>query len=548
MFRHLRTVAFALAASSFILAAPHPASGQALSWIADLSGWSGWGALEHANGDKVAVGRFNTLHVVWEEGSLVKYSTSIDGYTWTTPELVAPGLPAALPAIASDTDGTLVVAFVANPDVDGLGTIQYARKAWGATSWTVSPLVNSGTQPDIDARAGRTHVVWTTFDRVQYTTFATQTPPPAMNFGEEIEVSACPNTGFIRPSVALPRKGCRLTPTVAYLRTSDETANPNPSCASLVTEIGPRVCTRNDSTATWSLDYTDLQTQTNPALGVEGFSLSLNAEYRTGNTFLTWSDTSNGNTRTRLARGRNGTWNATTLDTDERHAHVAAKRNSLSGEFRIAWVSKNGAGPYADWDASFRTGSWGSGAAPTWTQPAQVITYAAGGGSAIGRPQATFWGRCAAGDYTTMEVLAEVEGVCSTTRLMNHIEPNQSCPPSAPIGLIDPCQKVYVTYTSSGADATRVDTSALGEPTETGDRSATITLKSEDGDYGTVTFEWDRGELVESSDGGFVISDRKATVRLHADGVRARLKRLPDNLIYDEIKPRELCGDRSPRE
>ncbi len=540
MLSTLRATALVLVLCALLIP---PASGQTLNWIANLSGWSGWGALEHGNGDKVAIGRFNTLHVVWEEGSLIKYSTSMDGIAWSSPELVAPGVPAAMPTIASDTNGTLVVAFVANPDMDGLGTIRYARKAWGATSWAHTEIVSSGTQPDIDARGGRTHVVWTTIDRVQYTSFATNSPPASMTFGEEIEVSSCPNTGFIRPSVALVRESCKLVPKVAYLLYSDETSNPNAACTSLMTEVGPRVCARDQLAGTWSLEHTDLVTATNPPLGVEAISLSMNAHYKTGNTFLTWSDSSNGAARTRVARGRSGTWDAHTLDTVERHAHVTARRNSSTGEFRLAWVSKNGLAPFVDWDASFRTGAWPSGPAPTWTGPASVITNATGGNASIGRPQATYWGRCSGGIYETVEAVAEVEGVCSTTRLMSHFTSNQSCPPVTPIGLIDPCQKIYVSYTFPGHWATRVDTSDFGSPSRVGERFVEFTFESEDG-MAMVVFEWERGRLVESGESGFVIDSPEANVQLFTEGLRARLERLPENPIYDEMEPRQECRDR----
>ena len=335
--------------------------------------------------------------MVWEDSGLIKYSTSNDGLSWTSPEVVAPGVPSGMPAIASDSNGTLVVAFVANPDAEGMGQIHYARKAWGATGWSHCQVVTSGTQPDIDARGGRVHLTWTTIDRVQYTTFPTTAPPAPMAFGEEIEISSCPNTGFIRPSVALVRESCDLVPKVAYLRYSDETTNPDGACASVMTEVGPRVCARDDDTATWSLDYTDLVTEVTPSLSVEAISLSMNAQYTTGNTYVAWSDTSNGNSRTRLAHGRYGTWDAVTLGTDERHAHVAAKRNSLNGEYRVAWVSKDGFLDFVDWDASFRTGQWHTGATPTWTDPVAINIPVTTGGATAGRPQATYWWKCSGG-------------------------------------------------------------------------------------------------------------------------------------------------------
>jgi len=530
---------FLLAAALAATSLAQSAAAQDLSWITNLGGWGGWGALEHANGDKVAIGRFNTLHVVWEDGGLIKYATSSDGIYWTTPEIVAPGLPASMPAISSDYNGTLAVAFVANPNAQGMGQIQYARKAWGASGWIQNQVVTSGTQPDIEARGGKVHLTWTTLNRVQYTSFPTTLPPAPMAFGEEIEVSSCPGTGFVRPSVTVVRESCKLVPKVAYLRYSDETTNPDPVCTAVATEVGPRVCARNPTSGTWSLEYTDLVSATLPAVGVEALSLSMNAQYSSGNTFLAWSDTSNGNARTRLAHGKSGTWNAITYDTVARHAHVAAKQSSLAGDYRLAWVKRDGPLPYVDWDASFRTGTWNAGAVPTWTEPVPTNIPASTGGATAGRPQATYWGRCSGGSYTTVEAVAEVEQVCGATRLMNHYTDGQSCPATTVLSL-DPCIKYHLAFASASRLKFRVDTSEIGAPTRVGRNFVEITL-GEGQKTSTVTFTWDRGVLVDSSENGFVLDNPKARVQVMAEEGTVELLQLADSFIYDDIRPGEQC-------
>lgn len=508
-----------------------------------ITGINGYGALDHSNGDKVANGRFNTLHTVWEDGALIKYSMSSDGVGWTTPQLVAPGLPSAMPAIASDSNGTLAVAFVSNPNANGMGAIHYAYKAWGATSWTVSKIVNSGTQPDITARSGKVHVTWTTINRVQYTSFPTNTPPAAMNFGEEIEITGCAGTGFVRPSVALARESCKLVPKVAYLRYSDETSNTDPVCTSLITEVGPRVCERDPVAGTWGLEYSDLVTATNPAQGVEAVALSMNAQYSTGNVFVAWSDISNGTARTHLAHGRNGTWNAVTHSNTDQHVHVAAKASSSVGEYRLAWVSR---GPYmflpfVDTDGQFRTGQWHSGATPTWTDPTSTFINAPIGGILVGHPQATFWGKCTSGLYDTVEAVAELENVCSTSGLSAHRTENQSCPTGGIIG-INPCHQVQHAYTYSDRFRSFIDVEEVGYPIEVGSNWLTYSVLAGER-QGWVTVSWDRGRVVETWDGGFALDTPEASVRIESDVAETQVVRLASTDIYQGIKP-PVCEKR----
>ncbi len=513
------------------------AAGASAQSLYPISGINGYGALDHSNGDKVANGRFNTLHTVWEDGALIKYSTSADGMGWTAPQLVAPGLASALPAIASDSNGTLVVAFVGNPNASGMGSIHYAYKPWGATSWTVSKIVDSGTQPDIEARGGKVHVTWTTINRVQYTSFSTTSPPASMAFGEEIEITGCAGTGFVRPSVALARESCKLVPKVAYIRYSDETSNPDPVCTSLITEVGARVCERDPTLGTWGLEYTDLVTATNPPQGVEAVALSMNAHYTTGNTFVAWSDISNSTARTRLAHGRNGTWNAITHSNDDLHVHVAAKKSSAIGEYRLAWVSRGWypSLPFVDVDGQFRTGKWHSGATPTWTDPSSTYINASIGGILVGHPQATFWGKCSSGLYDTVEAVAELENVCSTSGLSAHVTEDQSCPSGGIIG-INPCHKVQVAYTYADSLRTHVDLDGFGDPVELGSNWATYAVESGKGE-GYITLSWDRGRVDNTWAGGFSIDDANATVRIQSDSVETDLVRLESTDIYEGTKP-----------
>lgn len=410
--------------------APVLTQAQPLAHISNVN--YGYGFLTHSNGDKFTTGRFNTLHTVWEDGGIVKYASSTDGLSWT-PAAVVSSVPGYMPTITSDSYGNLAVAFAGSDGetVGSLGPIYYAYKIWGASSWTTSEIIQSGTQPDIDSLGKTIHLAWTTVERVQYTSFPTDAPLAAsMAFGEEIEITACANTGFLHPSVIIVRESCDPVVKVAYLRYSDEIGSVG-ACAGAMTEVGPRVCKRDPSLSNpWTLEYTNLVTATSGT--VEAVSLSMNAQYTigaTGHAFLAWSDTSNGISRTHLAVGKAGTWADQQLYTEEYHVHVAAKKSGNEGHFRLAWVKKDSGWwlDFLDTQASFRTGKWLPGSPLAWTDPADTLINNSFGGL-IGRPQATFWAKCTSGNYDTVEAIAEVEGVCSTVRFMNHVTTGQPCP------------------------------------------------------------------------------------------------------------------------
>lgn len=512
---------------------------QGLTALSTLSGYDMWNSLDYGNGDKVTQGLCNTLHVVWRNGDLIKYSTSATGLpgSWSTPELVAPGIPAAQPAIASDSSGTLVVAFVAYPGASGVGRIYYARKAWGASSWTYAEVVSSGTQPDIEAREGRVHLTWTTFNRVQYTSFSTSSPPAPLALGEEIEVSDCPGTGFVRPSVTLVRESCKLVPKVAYLRYGDERSNPNPSCTSLTTEVGPRVCARNPVSGTWGLEYSDMVNTTLPAVGVQAVSLSMNAQYKSGHTFLAWSDTSNGTARTRLAHGIAGAWDAINFSAVPMHAHVAVKPTSFLGDYRMAWSHRDGYYPFAGGTGSFRTGKWTTGPAPVWSEPSPVAIGATTGGAAIGSPQATYWGGCRSASYTTVEAVAIVEGACAAPRLVSHFEDGQACPgPLSGSETLpwDECSGPLTAHVFSDSGRTLVDFGDVGFPLSSGPGFVQVGFNS-GGTVGNATLTWDIGQLVELEAGHLVIDNPQAQVQIASATHQVELVRLADNYIYDDL-------------
>lgn len=506
-------------------------SSQSIEDIAPIN--FGFGALKHSNGNKVVVGRLNTLHTVWEDGSLVKYATSTDGINWGIPQIVASGIPGAMPSISSDSDGTLTVVFVANSNSNGMGDIYYVNKPWGSP-WSVPHhLINSpATQPDITARGGIVHVAWSTIERVQYKQFPKLTPPAVFTFGEEIEVTACAQTGFAYPSVALVRESCETIAKVAYIRYSDEISSTDPTCVSLQTEVGARVCKRDPVNPTWALDYDDIKTVINPSSGVAAISLSMNADYKSGNTIVGWSDTTNGFSRTSLAHGQGSNWNMIDLNTEENHIHVATKRNS-NGSFRYAMVKKDGSWTdFSDPDAVFRTGTWvGNVANPTWLHLEQFVH--AGWGIVVGRPQATFWAKCTSGQYDTVEAVTEIEGVCATYRLASHVTQGQTCPPPTPYPY-EPCITLaYAYYIRSKSDGIVLDVGDIGSVTYISQERRYAFIKG-NGRKGldNVMIMWSKGKMSWLIDDVVSISDHRAEIEIVTGGqldVQLKEMKKPDN-------------------
>lgn len=512
-------------AAALLGAAPFVAHAQVVDTVTAVTDW---GALAHGNGDKMAIGRFNTLHAVYEDGGFVKYVTSSDGDNWTAPALVSPSAyVSALPAITVDSAGTVAVVYVGHYDSSTeLGRIYYAYKPLGG-GWTVSELVTSGTQPDITSNGRTVYVTWTTFDRVQYLSFGTETPPPTTTFGEEIDVNTCEGSRFVQPSVAVARRPCDSpVPRVAYLVEVDERSNPDPSCVSLVTKIGPRVCKRDDA-GTWGLEWSDLVSASNPPAGVEAVSLSMNSDRAGGHLFLAWSDRSDSTERTRLAHGKNGTWAATTQENARRHVHVQPKEHG-NGKFRFAWVEE---GPYAPWiqwvstDAYHRSGTWASGAAPSWIDPAPVqIDWIL-----IGRPQAQWWGKCSSSSYSRVRVYVEAEQVCANVRLATDFETGLACPPPGGFVVAYPCDHLHAVLKASFGGVDQVDTSDLGALIEMGPTWATYDA----GKGATARLEWSRGDVLSTWEGGFSALGL-TDLRVIGEGIEPVLQDLGNLSEYDE--------------
>jgi hypothetical protein len=537
---HLTTLALAFLLAVVLAAPPLQAQGPGQVVVFP----SEWKALEHSNGEKMAVGRYNTLHGVFEQGGFVRYVTSADGFSWTQAvTLSGSSSLAGLPTVAVDALGTVAVVWVGQYDPNtGTGRLVYAYKPLGGT-WTSCVIVTDGTEPDITAHGNAVYITFTTFDRVQYISFPTQSPPTTpVAFGEEIDVNTCPNSRFVRPSIALEKRPCKgPLVKVAYLVENDEVGTPG-LCGTLYTQVGPRVCTRNPN-GTWGMEFSDVTLSAQPATGPEAVSLSFNSNQRDGHFFLAWSDEANGNTRTRLAHGKNANWSVIDYQPwngGAHHVHVQARPDDTAARFLISMTDRDAIspGPFIDWQAKDQEGTWASGPAPTWSDPSPValLTQAA---PYIGHPQAQWWGRCTASGYTKMENFLEEQQACSDPSLTVDLEYHPSCPPSGGVVSTDPCDNdddPAISTARMAGGVGLVDTAELGTRIEGG---AGYAVYSRGIAGETFELTWSGGEPV-FWDGGFSAHDLDGLLAVGPDGP---VTVLDDGYLAEYDTATECLGD-----
>jgi hypothetical protein len=480
--------------------------------------------LEHSNANKIVTGRFNSLHAVYQSGLIVRYGSSLDGASWTSPINLSGADPSMYPAIAADTTGTIAVVWVANIGANGLGTIRYAYKPAASTTWTTSTLITSGTEPAIVARNGVVHLAWTTFQMAQYTSFPTISPPSTpLSGGEVLESTSCPNTGFRKPSITLIQNPCNSPiPRVAYLYYSDEQATSG-VCQSLQTQVGPHLCERNNTTSTWAMIYDGTSFDTTASSSVDPISCSLTSNFNSGDTFLAWSDEQTGVARTMLTHGAGVSWTTVPFDDQRHHVHLraASSNNAPATRFRFAWTGGGSSwDEFFNWDTYYDTATW-TGAAPVWTDQYHLSAY----GGATGRPQGLFWSRCASGAYSTTNAYFEAEQVCASEDIATDLSTTSPCPPTTiqPVG-IHPCRDWIVAVAALNTPHgphTVIDTAELGSVMRFGRSSAVISTA----EGGTVTASWPAGTtLISSSEEGFTVAAPKSAVRFSSTDVKFRVQ------------------------
>jgi hypothetical protein len=512
----------------------HPAAA-ALSPI--LQGYWGKPNLEFGNGNKIAVGRFNHLHAVFENEDTsaltsdvfytdMGYDTtnSTDPYLWNYEQLSFDGV-SSQPAVAVDGSGLAVVVWVSRPSASNpLGAIWYRRQTavnCPSGCWAQpQQVVYQGSEPSIAAMNGTVHLTWTSGDRVQYTSFPIASPPSLpLWLGEVVDSTNCPGTRFHQPSVALALPPCgTLSVKIASLISANEQATVG-VCHSAATQSGPRVYERNVNTQTWSTVFQELTSdpapnQTDPV----AVSISLNANRITGDFYLAWSDVQNSAGRTRIGHGKAAAWDVSQSVSPQSHdVHVAAKSGGAAGHFRLAL-----GGP--DWStvAYTQTGRWNGGGL-TWTGPA--ITIPTSAYPLAGHPEALYWSRCASSQLREIKTYTQASTWNTSWFTEAAIDPSLNSPVNcfqlvlnSAVQLSNCFQShLFLAQMAVGRDDAVVvdfgDTFSAFKLTDSGAELTTLA-------GATIQVTWAPGAVLYSWESGFAVATSRESVRFSSKDAR----------------------------
>lgn len=483
---------------------------------------------DDTNGDKVIVGRLNTLHTVHESAGQVFHTMSVDGQNWEEPVLIGGYAGARQPTIATDTDGTLIVAAIQGVDDEGFGELSLAIRAWGDDDcdWFMHHLTTHAKEPDLVARGGRVYLTWSNGVEARFLEFPTASPPAWGVEGETVQEFPCDGVQVCKPSITLARHDCERFVYLGYMLEFDATEFPCSDCWQDFSWVSPFVHARGDD-GVWSIVFSDPLNVPFPAEEAESIAFSINANYRTGDVFAAYSDTNDGTERTRIAH-TDGTfpWDVAHLADEARKIHIAARERTSQPEFRIASVPRGAFQPeFLATGSAFRTGTWITGTDPDWTGAADGLV-ASGGVESVFHPQAVLWRRCAASVLTTVHSVGQFDDG-PHYELRTHRESTVGCPPVAP-GSTTLCPEdlmtpVFTTRTPAGL---LVDTEPLGAPILGASRTATFRVVTPGGTE-SVTMRWDRGTARLLGDRELLLSDPDATIGFVAQGVRPTPVLLP---------------------
>lgn len=492
---------------------------EAASLAPILSGYWNMPNLEYANGNKVAVGRFNHLYTVLATSTLQYGNSDIEfvdydpvSATWTDYQLTFDGM-SYQPTVAVDTTGRAVVAWINRSCL--IPTIYYAYQSVlnCPTCWSQPKQITfQGAEPAIAAEGGVVHLTWTTRDRVQYMSFPTISPPSAsVSMGNVVDVSNCANTQFYQPSIALAHPPCSpLSVRISALLIANEQQTVG-TCHTADTKAGPRVYERDNTTLAWSQVFQEVVS--NPAPNQQNpvaISSSMNANRLTGDFYLAWSDEQNLAPRTWVGHGKGTAWDLSQpIDNQRHHVHVGAKGGGSTGHFRLA-VSDPGwsTGAYSE------TGRWNGGL--TWTGPSITIPDSTYG--FVGHPQALYWSRCASSTLSEVKIYTEA-GWTTAPQTEVATDWSQTGPVNCrliSIGDAIPFPNCFETHLSiaqmvaagGGREMVLVDfgdSIAAARLSETGAQLTTL-------DGGTIQATWAPGEILSSWENGFTIATRRDSI------------------------------------
>ncbi len=490
-------------------------------------------ALAWGSGNKMEVGRYNSLHAVYSRQWEVLYVSSLDGDDWTIPTTLSTGwYEVGTPAIAIDGGGRPAVVWWEDDGTPG-GMVYYAFRPLGSTAFQVSPLAIGGREPAIAARGGNVYVTWSNGNAIQYTSFPTTSPPGSpLVIAEVVESTTDPATQLIRPAITTVRENCLPAPKIAYLVVCEEQGNPG-SCGADTTRVGAVV--ERLASGAWTPVYDGTVADSTPGGTVAGWGLSLASHYVNRDLYLAWSDENGIGPRTVLAQGRDASWATSPYDSERHHVHVRANNFSWggTGQFRLALATDD------DFDGSaiYRSGNWsnagalslpGSGAAVNPYRPVRL-------------PQVQFWRIChytiTGSSFLKLYFEEETPHPLTPPQVVTDYWHHDllSCGYVAPLIALHPCEARRVAMAGvnvGGSEGTAIDVSDLGVLTKVSDEGATLTTV----DGKTVTVSWTGGRPVHSDEGALLITAPRRQVSFSSRDVSFTVEDDGYLVEYDEVR------------
>lgn len=312
--------------------------------------------VEVPNGKKIVVVN-GVLHAAFRSGSLVQYSSSTDGATWSAPVTVD-ATSGGNPTIAVGSDDIVMIGYVGSPS-SGVGSIRIARGVSGVFTpfAATSNADDDGSKtPSIVASGTTFHLSWSKGTSLKYVSFpSSQTSSLAS--AENVYTTAGTNT--FQPAVLVgPKSGGGSIIRVAFIE--DAVA---PTRLNFITY-------ERSGAGVWGQVYFDSGSySTSRQVG----SVSVDANPSTGDAYMVVSRTIDGVASTILVRD-NTLVSGFDYNTHMLYASsaplvsVAARTEGCVSKFRIV-TSSPSTGHGA---ASFRTGTWTGGGAPTWLDAAPI--------------------------------------------------------------------------------------------------------------------------------------------------------------------------------
>jgi hypothetical protein len=311
------------------------------------------------NGKKVVVSG-GRIHAVYSVGGAVKYTSSLDGVSWSAPvNLDAAG--ASAPTIAADSAGRLGVAYIKTIGI--YSYIYYTHKPSGG-SWSSPIQVTTDSlvrEPSMVADGTTIHLTYVVPPFVHYISFASGSPPSSAppEYVTGILGNSVFNDSYPAVAVSAGPGGSRRV-RVAMIKRQDAPGSHT---------IGVWYTERGSASDFGELGLWAATSQTYSGTG-NAYSLSMDANPTTGDFYIAASFDATGSPRTYLYHDNTFSASPTVqfqLAATANMVSMAAARQDCVNKMRVQWS------PATNYNATqFRTATWASGAAPTWLDAAPV--------------------------------------------------------------------------------------------------------------------------------------------------------------------------------